>query len=292
MSSADIGLIGLAVMGSNLALNIAENGYTIAVHNRTASKIDDFMVVAKQQGLDKKIVPEADIKAFIASVKRPRSIIIMVKAGQPVDDMIEQLLPMLEKGDAILECGNSLYTDTQRRFDYLAPKGIGYLGIGVSGERVAAFEDRVAGLQHRQQLLDHVVDRLARLDHDDDRTRPLHRLDERLDIRLRHTLGREPLLLGRGHEVVDLARRAVVDRDGVALFGDVQCKVRTHHGKADQADISGGHKCSSKWGIGVLWRAFWHAKAAFESANSAINQRPARSPAVAKNPGRSSLCRP
>ena len=133
MPSADIGLIGLAVMGSNLALNIAEKGYTIAVHNRTASKIDDFMVVAKEQGLDGKIVPEADIKAFIQSVKRPRSIIIMVKAGQPVDDMIEQLLPMLEKGDAILECGNSLYTDTQRRFDYLAPKGIGYLGIGVSG---------------------------------------------------------------------------------------------------------------------------------------------------------------
>jgi 6-phosphogluconate dehydrogenase len=133
MASADIGLIGLAVMGSNLALNIAEKGYSIAVHNRTASKIDDFMAVAKEQGLDSKCVPEADIKAFIQSVKRPRSIIIMVKAGQPVDDMIAQLVPMLEPGDAILECGNSLYTDTQRRFDELEPKGIGYLGIGVSG---------------------------------------------------------------------------------------------------------------------------------------------------------------
>jgi 6-phosphogluconate dehydrogenase len=133
MSSADIGLIGLAVMGSNLAHNIAEKGYRIAVHNRTASKIDDFMVVAKEQGLDGKVVPEADIKAFIASVKRPRSIIIMVKAGKPVDEMIEQLLPMLEPGDAILECGNSLYTDSQRRFEYLKAKGIGFLGIGVSG---------------------------------------------------------------------------------------------------------------------------------------------------------------
>jgi 6-phosphogluconate dehydrogenase len=133
MPSADIGLIGLAVMGSNLALNIAEKGYTIAVHNRTASKIDDFMVVSKAQGLDSKIVPEADIKAFIQAVKRPRSIIIMVKAGQPVDEMIEQLLPMLEPGDAILECGNSLYTDSQRRFEYLKAKGIGFLGIGVSG---------------------------------------------------------------------------------------------------------------------------------------------------------------
>jgi 6-phosphogluconate dehydrogenase len=133
MASADIGLIGLAVMGSNLALNIAERGYTVAVHNRTAAKIDDFMVVAKRDGLDGKVVPEADIKAFIQSVKRPRSIIIMVKAGKPVDDMIEQLLPMLEPGDAILECGNSLYTDSQRRFDYLRAKGIGFLGIGVSG---------------------------------------------------------------------------------------------------------------------------------------------------------------
>ncbi|MEQ1901113.1 MAG: NADP-dependent phosphogluconate dehydrogenase [Devosia sp.] len=133
MSSADIGLIGLAVMGSNLALNIAEKGYMIAVHNRTAAKIDDFMVTAKAQKLDGKIVPEADIKSFIASIKRPRSVIIMVKAGQPVDDMIEQLLPLLSEGDAILECGNSLYTDTNRRFAYLKPKGIGYLGIGVSG---------------------------------------------------------------------------------------------------------------------------------------------------------------
>jgi len=133
MPAADIGLIGLAVMGSNLALNIAEKGYTIAVHNRTASKIDEFVITAGEQGLGGKIVPEADLKAFIQAVKRPRSIIIMVKAGQPVDDMIEQLLPLLEDGDAILECGNSLYTDTNRRFAYLAPKGIGYLGIGVSG---------------------------------------------------------------------------------------------------------------------------------------------------------------
>jgi 6-phosphogluconate dehydrogenase len=133
MSSADIGLIGLAVMGSNLALNIAEKGYTIAVHNRTASRIDEFVATAREQGLDGKIVPEADLAAFVQSIKRPRSIIIMVKAGKPVDEMIEQLLPHLEKGDAIIECGNSLYTDTARRFGYLTPKGIGYLGVGVSG---------------------------------------------------------------------------------------------------------------------------------------------------------------
>ena len=133
MSSADIGLIGLAVMGSNLALNIADNGYTVAVHNRTAARIDDFVATARAEGLAEKVVPEADLASFIQAIKRPRSVIIMVKAGQPVDDTIEQLLPLLEEGDAILECGNSLYTDTARRFAYLQPKGIGYLGVGVSG---------------------------------------------------------------------------------------------------------------------------------------------------------------
>lgn len=133
MSTADIGLIGLAVMGSNLALNIAEKGYTIAVHNRSAGRIDEFVAEAKAQGLDGKTIAKYDLAEFVQTVKRPRSIIIMVKAGKPVDDMIEQLLPHLEKGDAIVECGNSLFTDTQRRFDYLTPKGIGYLGAGVSG---------------------------------------------------------------------------------------------------------------------------------------------------------------
>lgn len=131
MSTADIGLIGLAVMGSNLALNIADNGYTIAVNNRTASKIDDFIVSAGD--LRERIIGKADLVEFIQTIKKPRSVIIMVKAGQPVDDMIERLLPLLDEGDAIIECGNSLYTDTNRRFDYLQPKGIGYLGVGVSG---------------------------------------------------------------------------------------------------------------------------------------------------------------
>jgi 6-phosphogluconate dehydrogenase len=133
MSTADIGLIGLAVMGSNLALNIAEKGYTVAVHNRTASRIDDFVAMATEQGLDGNVIAKADLAEFIQAIKRPRSIIIMVKAGAPVDEMIEHLLPHLEEGDAIIECGNSLFTDTQRRFDYLRPKSIGYLGVGVSG---------------------------------------------------------------------------------------------------------------------------------------------------------------
>ncbi len=131
MSTADIGLIGLAVMGSNLALNIAEKGYTIAVNNRTASRIDAF--VDEAGDLADKVIGKADLREFVETIKKPRSIIIMVKAGQPVDDMIEQLLPLLDEGDAIIECGNSLFTDTARRFEYLKPKGIGYLGVGVSG---------------------------------------------------------------------------------------------------------------------------------------------------------------
>lgn len=133
MATADIGLIGLAVMGSNLALNIAEKGYTVAVHNRSAGRIDEFVAEAKAQGLDGNTIPKYDLADFVQTVKAPRSIIIMVKAGKPVDEMIEQLLPHLEAGDAIIECGNSLFTDTQRRFDYLKPKNIGYLGVGVSG---------------------------------------------------------------------------------------------------------------------------------------------------------------
>ncbi|WP_375450563.1 NADP-dependent phosphogluconate dehydrogenase [uncultured Devosia sp.] len=133
MSTAEIGLIGLAVMGSNLALNIAEKGYTVAVHNRSAGRIDEFLAEAKAQGLDGKTIAKYELADFVQAVKRPRSIIIMVKAGAPVDEMIEHLLPHLEQGDAIIECGNSLFTDTQRRFDYLKPKGIGYLGVGVSG---------------------------------------------------------------------------------------------------------------------------------------------------------------
>lgn len=133
MPSADIGLIGLAVMGSNLALNIAEKGHTVAVHNRSATRIVEFAATAREQGLAERVVPEAELGAFIQAIRRPRSVIVMVKAGKPVDDMIAQLLPLLEPGDAILDCGNSLCTDTERRFAYLHEKGIGYLGVGVSG---------------------------------------------------------------------------------------------------------------------------------------------------------------
>ena len=131
MTKADIGLISLAVMGSNLALNIAENGYRVAVNNRTASKIDAFVEMSGE--LRDKIIPNADLKEFVKSIKTPRSIIIMVKAGAPVDMTIEALLPLLDEGDAIIEAGNANFKDSVRRYEYLKPKGIGFLGIGVSG---------------------------------------------------------------------------------------------------------------------------------------------------------------
>lgn len=131
MQKADIGLIGLAVMGRNLALNIAQNGYRVAVNNRTASKIDAF--VADAGDLKHKIIPNADLADFVQSIKTPRSIIIMVKAGAPVDMTIQALLPFLDEGDAIIEAGNANYRDSMRRYGELTPKGIGFLGIGVSG---------------------------------------------------------------------------------------------------------------------------------------------------------------
>jgi 6-phosphogluconate dehydrogenase len=131
MSQADIGLIGLGVMGENLALNIADNGYKVAVYNRTASKIDEFVAAAGD--LKDNVMGDADIAQFVALLKAPRSVIIMVKAGDPVDAVIAQLKPHLEKGDVIIDAGNANYRDTVRRFAELDGTGIGFLGIGVSG---------------------------------------------------------------------------------------------------------------------------------------------------------------
>jgi 6-phosphogluconate dehydrogenase len=126
----DIGLIGLAVMGQNLALNIHDKGFKVAVFNRTVSKVDEFLNdAAKGSG----IYGAHTIEQFIASLKRPRRIILMVKAGAPVDEFIEHLLPHLEAGDIIIDGGNSLFTDTTRRCNELKKKGIRFVGSGVSG---------------------------------------------------------------------------------------------------------------------------------------------------------------
>lgn len=130
MAQADIGLIGLAVMGQNLALNIDEKGYSIAVFNRTTSKVDDFL---KGAGKDSKITGTHTIQELVKSLKRPRRIIMMVKAGSAVDQLIDELLPYLEPGDILIDGGNSLFTDTNRRTKDLEAKGILFVGAGISG---------------------------------------------------------------------------------------------------------------------------------------------------------------
>jgi len=127
---ADIGLIGLAVMGENLVLNMERNGFTVAVFNRTTSKVDSFVA---GRGKDKKFVACHSIEALVASIKRPRKVMLMVKAGEVVDNFINQLLPHLEKGDIVIDGGNSHYPDSNRRSAELEAKGILFVGAGVSG---------------------------------------------------------------------------------------------------------------------------------------------------------------
>ena len=129
MTQANIGLIGLAVMGQNLVLNLERNGYTVAVYNRTTETMDEF--VAAHPG--KKLVGAKTLEEFVASLERPRKVMIMVKAGKPVDLVIEALLPLLEPGDLILDGGNSYYRDTERRSEELTAKGFNFMGVGVSG---------------------------------------------------------------------------------------------------------------------------------------------------------------
>lgn len=130
MEDADIGLIGLAVMGQNLVLNMADHGFTVAVFNRTTSKVDDFLAGPAE---GKSIIGTHSLEAFCQSLKAPRRIMLMVKAGGAVDDFIERLKPHLDAGDIIIDGGNSLYTDTQRRVDTLSEQGLHFLGVGVSG---------------------------------------------------------------------------------------------------------------------------------------------------------------
>ncbi len=130
MNKADIGLIGLAVMGENLVMNMESRGFTVAVYNRSTDKVTSF-INGRASGLN--IIGTYSIAELAASVKKPRMIMMMVKAGQPVDDFIELLLPHLEKGDVIIDGGNSHFPDTIRRTKYIEEKGLLYIGAGVSG---------------------------------------------------------------------------------------------------------------------------------------------------------------
>jgi 6-phosphogluconate dehydrogenase len=128
--TADIALIGLAVMGQNLIMNMNDHGYTVVAYNRTTSKVDEFLNDAAKGS---KVIGARSIEEMVANLKRPRKIMLMVKAGQAVDDFIETLLPHLEPGDLIIDGGNSHFPDTIRRTKYLESKGMLFVGTGVSG---------------------------------------------------------------------------------------------------------------------------------------------------------------
>ncbi|MGD1902268.1 MAG: decarboxylating NADP(+)-dependent phosphogluconate dehydrogenase [Geitlerinemataceae cyanobacterium] len=130
MTQQNFGLIGLAVMGENLALNVERNGFSLAVYNRSRGKTDAFLA---DRAAGKNIIGTFSIEEFVASLERPRKILIMVKAGGPVDAVIEQLKPLLEPGDMIIDGGNSLYEDTNRRVADLEAAGLRFIGMGVSG---------------------------------------------------------------------------------------------------------------------------------------------------------------
>lgn len=127
---ADIGLIGLAVMGQNLVLNMNDHGFIVAVYNRTTAKVDEFL---QSSARGTKVIGTHTMEELIGKLQKPRRVMLMVKAGPPVDDFIERLLPLLEAGDIIIDGGNSNYQDTIRRTQYVESKGLLYIGTGVSG---------------------------------------------------------------------------------------------------------------------------------------------------------------
>jgi 6-phosphogluconate dehydrogenase len=128
--SCDIGLIGLAVMGQNLVLNMNDHGYRVAVFNRTVSKVDEFI---NNEAAGTQVIGTHSIEELVQALKKPRRVMLMVKAGETVDQMIESLLPHLEKGDILIDGGNSNYQDTNRRTEALKKQGILFIGTGVSG---------------------------------------------------------------------------------------------------------------------------------------------------------------
>lgn len=135
MATNDIGLIGLAVMGQNLVLNMNDHGYRVVVYNRTAERTEAFL---KGPARGREIEGAYTIENFVKQLKKPRLAMILVKAGKPVDQVIEQLIPLLEKDDVIIDAGNSFFRDTIRRYQYLKDKGIYYIGTGVSGGELGA----------------------------------------------------------------------------------------------------------------------------------------------------------
>ena len=137
MANADIGLIGLAVMGENLVLNMESHGFTVAVYNRTTEKVDAFV---NGRGKGKKFIGAKTPAELVKALKTPRKVMILVKAGKPVDDVIKEVLPLLEKGDILIDGGNTHFPDTTRRMKEANAKGVLYIGTGVSGGEEGALK--------------------------------------------------------------------------------------------------------------------------------------------------------
>ena len=129
-AQCDIGLVGLAVMGQNLVLNMADHGFKVAVYNRTTSRVDEFLADSAK---GKSILGSKSPGELVGNLKKPRRIMLMVKAGNPVGQTIRQFAPLLEAGDIIIDGGNSFFEDTDQRLKELEKKGILFIGTGISG---------------------------------------------------------------------------------------------------------------------------------------------------------------
>lgn len=161
---AEIGLVGLAVMGQNLALNFASNGFHIAVHNRSASRVFDTVLRAEREGLSAFLSGYQNVRDFVNALARPRKIILLVKAGKPVDSTIEVLKGLLDEGDLIIDGGNEFYSNTERRGNMLNEKGILYMGMGVSGgEEGARFGPSLmpGGPRHAWEMIRPMMEKIS-----------------------------------------------------------------------------------------------------------------------------------
>ena len=161
MSQQKFGVIGLAVMGENLALNVERNGFPVAVYNRTASRTEEFMT---QRAAGRNVKAAFSPEEFVASLEKPRRILMMVKAGAAVDKVIDQLKPLLEPGDILIDGGNSLYEDTQRRTQTLENEGFRFIGMGVSGGEEGALNGpslMPGGTSEAYEALDPILNKIA-----------------------------------------------------------------------------------------------------------------------------------
>lgn len=160
-ATADIGVTGLAVMGRNLARNLARHGHTVAIHNRSPEKT---RALVGDHGYEGTFVASESMADFVSSLKRPRAVIVMVKAGQPTDDVIDELIPLLEEGDIVVDCGNAHFADTRRREEALKQHGLHFSGTGVSGGEEGALKGpsiMPGGSQHSYDKLGPIFESIA-----------------------------------------------------------------------------------------------------------------------------------